>query len=162
MSNKRAAALQCLTAKVVRAYFAKNVVPRGHVAELISVTHAALVLATELTVTKPAARCRPAVSIRKSVTDEAITCLEDGLSFRSLKLHLQAHHGMSPQQYRTKWGLPSDYPMVAPGYSAMRSALAKQSGLGMPKDRDRHQSDALPIRHASSRTRRRSTEGRPT
>jgi predicted transcriptional regulator len=72
----------------------------------------------------------PAVPIRKSVTPEAIICLEDGKSFKSLKRHLSSKFDMTPEQYRTKWGLPADYPMVAPAYAEARSALAKSMGLG--------------------------------
>ncbi len=72
----------------------------------------------------------PAVSIKKSVTPDHIICLENGRKFRSLRRHLKAVHGMTPDEYRAKWGLPSDYPMVAPNYSKERSALAKETGLG--------------------------------
>ena len=77
----------------------------------------------------------PAVSIRKSVTPDAIICLEDGKSFKSLKRHLSSKYDLTPEQYRTKWGLPADYPMVAPAYAEARSALAKSIGLGR-KTRD--------------------------
>ena len=72
----------------------------------------------------------PAVSIRKSVTRDYIVCLEDGKKFKSLKRHLQNAHGMSPAEYRAKWGLKKDYPMVAPNYSEARSSLARAAGLG--------------------------------
>src|SRR5204863_5088073 len=75
----------------------------------------------------------PAVSIKKSVTPDAIICLEDGRAFKSLKRHLTTKYGMSPDDYRVKWGLPSSYPMVAPNYAATRSALAKKSGLGQQR-----------------------------
>ena len=73
---------------------------------------------------------KPAVAIKKSVTPEYIICLEDGKKFKSLKRHLKAHYDMSPEEYREKWGLPHDYPMVAPAYAAARSDLAKNMGLG--------------------------------
>jgi len=73
---------------------------------------------------------RPAVSIRRSVTDDFIVCLEDGLKFKSLRRHLRTSYAMTPEQYRAKWGLPHDYPMVAPNYAKHRSKLAKQIGLG--------------------------------
>lgn len=73
---------------------------------------------------------KPAVPIKKSVTPDYILCLEDGKQFKSLKRHLATHHGVTPDEYRAKWGLPADYPMVAPNYSASRSALAKATGLG--------------------------------
>uniref|UniRef100_UPI001954612F MucR family transcriptional regulator n=1 Tax=Klebsiella aerogenes TaxID=548 RepID=UPI001954612F len=75
----------------------------------------------------------PAVSVKKSVTADFIICLEDGKKFKSLKRHLRTAYGLSPDQYRAKWGLPSDYPMVAPNYAAARSALAKSSGLGQQR-----------------------------
>ncbi|TIU43193.1 MAG: MucR family transcriptional regulator, partial [Mesorhizobium sp.] len=73
---------------------------------------------------------KPAISIRKSVTPDHIICLEDGKKFKSLKRHLSTHYGLTPDAYRAKWGLPADYPMVAPNYAATRSALAKTMGLG--------------------------------
>lgn len=73
------------------------------------------------------------MSIRKSIIADFIICLDDGKKFKSLKRHLRTAHGLSPDQYRTKWGLPSDYPMVAPNYAAARSALAKSSGLGQQR-----------------------------
>ena len=72
----------------------------------------------------------PAISVKKSVTPEYIVCLEDGMKFKSLKRHLRTHHNLSPEEYRAKWGLPLDYPMVAPAYAAARSNLAKSMGLG--------------------------------
>ena len=72
----------------------------------------------------------PAVSIRKSLKDDYLICLEDGKKFKSLKRHLKTHYDLSPEQYREKWGLPSDYPMVAPNYARERSRLAKKMGLG--------------------------------
>lgn len=78
---------------------------------------------------------KPAVSIKKSVTDDFIVCLEDGLKFKSLKRHLRSAYKMTPEEYRAKWGLPHDYPMVAPHYAAHRSRLAKQIGLGRKRSR---------------------------
>lgn len=72
----------------------------------------------------------PAVPIEESVTDEYVVCLEDGKHFKSLKRHLHTHHNLSPEEYRARWGLPDDYPVVAPAYSAIRSELARESGLG--------------------------------
>ena len=80
---------------------------------------------------------KPAISIRRSVTDDHIVCLEDGLKFKSLKRHLRSSYGLTPEQYRVKWGLPHDYPMVAPNYAARRSTLAKQIGLGRKRGRRR-------------------------
>ena len=73
---------------------------------------------------------KPVVSIKRSVTDDYLICLEDGKKFKSLKRHLRTSYGLSPEQYRAKWGLPADYPMVAPAYAAQRSKLAKAIGLG--------------------------------
>jgi predicted transcriptional regulator len=75
------------------------------------------------------------VSVRRSVTDDYIVCLADGLKFKSLKRHLRSAFGLTPEQYRMKWGLPHDYPMVAPNYAAKRSTLAKQIGLGRRRRR---------------------------
>ena len=77
---------------------------------------------------------KPAVPVRKSVAADYIICLEDGKKFKSLKRHLRTHYNLSPEEYREKWGLPADYPMVAPSYSATRSKLAKDNGLGRKAD----------------------------
>ena len=119
-----------LSAVIVSAYVANNNVARGDLVGLIASTYAALSSLGEAPAAAPAAPLVPAVQIRKSVTPAAIICLEDGKSFKSLKRHLSSKFDMSPEQYRTKWGLPSDYPMVAPAYAEARSALAKSMGLG--------------------------------
>lgn len=119
-----------LSAVIVSAYVANNNVARGDLVGLIASTYAALSSLGEAPAAAPAAPLVPAVPIRKSVTPEAIICLEDGKSFKSLKRHLSSKFDMSPEQYRTKWGLPADYPMVAPAYAEARSALAKSMGLG--------------------------------
>jgi predicted transcriptional regulator len=80
---------------------------------------------------------KPAVSVKRSVTDDHIVCLEDGLKFKSLKRHLRSSYGLTPEQYRVKWGLAHDYPMVAPNYAARRSTLAKQIGLGRKRGKRR-------------------------
>ena len=79
---------------------------------------------------EPVEELKPAVSIKRSVTDEYIVCLEDGKKLKMLKRHLRTVYGMTPEEYRAKWGLPADYPMVAPNYSRQRSAFAKKIGLG--------------------------------
>lgn len=89
-----------------------------------------LTLGQAKAVEEPAPPQEPAVPIRKSVTDDFIICLEDGKKFKSLKRHIQAHYGLTPEQYREKWKLPADYPMVAKNYSEHRSRLAKENGLG--------------------------------
>lgn len=124
-----------LTADVVSAYVSNNPVPVGELPALISQVHAALKgTADNGAPEKPEAQ-KPAVPIKKSVTADYIISLEDGKKFKSLKRHLATHYGLSPDEYRAKWGLPADYPMVAPNYAAARSALAKTMGLGRkPKE----------------------------
>lgn len=119
-----------LSAMIVAAYVAHNNVPRGDLTDLIANTHAALAKLGSEPEPPPAPPLVPAVPVRKSVTPNAIICLEDGKSFKSLKRHLSSKYGLTPDQYRAKWGLPSDYPMVAPAYAEARSALAKSMGLG--------------------------------
>ena len=82
---------------------------------------------------------KPAVPIKKSVTDEYLVCLNDGKKFKSLKRHLRTHYNLSPEQYREKWGLAADYPMVAPNYAKKRSALAKKMGLGQRRKGDKEE-----------------------
>ena len=120
--------LTALTSELVAAYVAKNSVPVGELPNLIRSVHRSLFrLGAPPAVEAPPV---PAVPIRKSVTDEYIVSLEDGRKFKSLKRYLATSHGMTPAEYRAKWGLPPDYPMVAPAYAAKRSALAKTIGLG--------------------------------
>lgn len=118
-----------LTADVVSAYVANNSLPAGEIGKLITDTHSAFAGALD---GKPAEAERPdpAVPIRKSVTDDFIICLEDGKKFKSLKRHIRTHYNLTPEQYRARWNLPADYPMVAPAYARERSQLAKKMGLG--------------------------------
>lgn len=118
-----------LTAKIVAAYVAHNNVPAGELSALVVSTHAALVQLGKPLPEPAAAPLVPAVPIRKSVTPDAIICLEDGKPFKSLKRHL-SKLGLTPDAYRAKWGLPPDYPMVAPNYAEARSQLARSIGLG--------------------------------
>lgn len=118
-----------LTASIISAYVAKNSVPMGNLADLVHSVHASLQKLAHGQ-EAPAAQLTPAVPVKKSVTPEYIVSLEDGRKFKSLKRHLSTHYGMTPEQYRAKWSLPADYPMVAPNYAAKRSALAKSMGLG--------------------------------
>jgi predicted transcriptional regulator len=120
-----------LTSEIVAAYVSRNVLIPADLTKLITEVHAALVALKAGAVEQPVKERKPAVPIRKSVTPDYIICLEDGLKFKFLKRHLMTHHGMTPQQYRDKWSLPKDYPVVAPNYSAIRSRLAKNSGLGL-------------------------------
>ena len=141
--------LLALTADIVAAHVGNNAVSGMDLGGLIqSVFDTLRGLATdEPTVV---AELSPAVPIRRSVTDDHIVCLEDGKKFKSLKRHLMTHHQLTPQQYRDKWSLPVDYPMVAPNYSATRSSLAKSSGLGRkaapPTKRGRKAEEALAAR----------------
>lgn len=124
-----------LTVDIVSAYVSNNPVPPGELAQLIARVHTALVQVTDgQTEAKIAsAPQQPAVPVKKSVTADHIVCLEDGRIFKSLKRHLRAKYDMSPEQYRAKWGLPPDYPMVAPNYAKARSDLAKAIGLGQTR-----------------------------
>ena len=122
-----------LAADVVAAYVANNNVSTGDLLALIASVFASLSKLSGEPEAPAAEPQVPAVPIRKSVTPEAIICLEDGKSFRSMKRHLSNSYGMTPAEYRTKWGLPADYPMVAPAYAEARSALAKSMGLGQQR-----------------------------
>ena len=119
-----------LTADVVSAYVSNNPVPASDLPGLISEIHNALGKTLSGAVEEVQEKPRPAVNPKRSVTDDYIICLEDGQKFKSLKRHLMSHYGMTPEEYRAKWSLPADYPMVAPNYARKRSALAKQIGLG--------------------------------
>ena len=120
-----------LTATIVSAYVSNNIIPSAEIPALISEVYSALMRVTNGTqVAATAVPIKPAVPIKHSVTPEYIVCLEDGKKFKSLKRHLRDKYGMTAEQYRTKWGLPSDYPMVALNYSLERSRIAKQTGLG--------------------------------
>jgi len=122
-----------LSAEIVSAYVSRNSVPSGDLAGLIGDVHAALLQAAGNGVAEPAEAPKPAVQARKSVQPDYIVCLEDGKRFKSLKRHLRTVYDLTPDQYRAKWGLPADYPMVAPNYAAARSELAKQLGLGQKR-----------------------------
>jgi predicted transcriptional regulator len=124
-----------LTANIVTAYVSNNTVPSTDIPNLISQVHAALKRVSGGQPAAPAEPLKPAVPIKRSVTPEYIVCLEDGQKFKSLKRHLRTRYGVTPEQYREKWGLPPDYPMVAPKYAEARSQLAKQMGLGQQRRR---------------------------
>ena len=123
-----------ITADVVSAYVANNTLPASELPALVTDIHATLSgLVGESGPNGGVAekeKQKPAVPIKKSLKPEILTCLECGLEFKSLKKHLRASHDMSPEEYRMKWGLPADYPMVAPAYAERRSDLAKKLGLG--------------------------------
>ena len=124
-----------LTAEIVSAYVSNNTVPAGEIPSLINQVHAALTRVSGNPGDSPAEPLRPAISVKKSITPEYIVCLEDGKKFKSLKRHLRTQYNMTPEQYREKWSLGADYPMVAPNYAAARSQLAKQMGLGQQRRR---------------------------
>ncbi|MBB6012292.1 MucR family transcriptional regulator [Aquamicrobium sp. NLF2-7] len=121
-----------LTADVVAAYVSNNPVPASELSNLIADVHAALgrVAGSASPEPLPVDKQKPAVNPKRSVHDDYIICLEDGKKFKSLKRHLMTHYNLTPEQYREKWGLDANYPMVAPSYAAARSELAKQMGLG--------------------------------
>lgn len=129
-----------IAASIVAAYVGNNSIPMPELPALIASVHAALTNVrtgngegqSQEVAAEPA---KPAVPVKKSITPDYLICLEDGKKFKSLKRHLRTHYDMSPEQYREKWNLPSDYPMVAPNYAAARSNLAKQMGLGQQRKR---------------------------
>lgn len=124
-----------LTAEIVSAYVSNNTVPASEIPGLINQVYAALSRVSGKAPDSPLEPLKPAVSLKKSITPEHIVCLEDGKKFKSLKRHLRTQYNMTPEQYREKWGLSADYPMVAPNYAAARSQLAKQMGLGQQRRR---------------------------
>jgi len=123
-----------LSTEVVAAYVSNNPLPRGDLPSLIQAVHSAVERLGKGIEDPPtqAGTQTPAVPVRKSITPDFLICLEDGKRFKSLRRHLR-RIGLTPEQYREKWGLPSDYPMVAPNYSAQRSAMAKKIGLGQKR-----------------------------
>jgi len=121
--------LLALTADIVASHFANNTVAPAEVPGVIESVYASLArLGTPIVV--PVPKQEPAVSIRSSIKPDHIVCLEDGKKLKMLKRHLMTRYGMTPDDYRTKWGLPGDYPMVAPNYAEQRRTLAKSIGLG--------------------------------
>ena len=122
--------LTSFTADIVSAYVAHNAIGSDRLPDFIGCVYGALSRASLQGVEPPKVELKPAVAIKKSVTPDYIVCLEDGKKFKSLKRHLRSHYDMSPEEYREKWGLPYDYPMVAANYAAMRSDMAKNIGLG--------------------------------
>ncbi len=124
-----------LSAEIVSAYVSNNSLPAGDLPALISDIHAALLRLGSGDAQTPVEAQKPAVPTRKSITNDFIICLEDGKKFKSLKRHLRTQYNMSPNDYREKWGLGADYPMVAPNYARARSHLARQMGLGQKRRR---------------------------
>jgi predicted transcriptional regulator len=119
-----------MTADIVSAYVGNNSVSASELPSLIQSVHRALAGVSNGAEAVEAAPKEPAVPVKRSITPDHLVCLEDGRKFKSLKRHLRTKYNMSPEDYRAKWGLPKDYPMVAPNYAKARSELAKQMGLG--------------------------------
>ena len=124
-----------LTSEVVSAYVSNNPLAASDLSGLIKEVYSALESTAGPKPVPEAEKPKPAVSIRKSLGHDYLICLEDGKKFKSLKRHLKTHYNLSPEAYRDKWGLPADYPMVAPAYAEKRSQLAKQMGLGQKRAR---------------------------
>jgi predicted transcriptional regulator len=121
-----------MATNIVAAYVGHNSVAPGDLPALIQKVFDALTVAASAAPSAAATerRLEPATSVRKSITPDFLICLEDGKKFKSLKRHLRSHYNLSPEEYREKWNLPRDYPMVAPNYAQARSRLAKKMGLG--------------------------------
>ena len=126
-----------LAADIVSAYVSKNSLPSTELPALINSVHGALTRIASGQVEEAPVALTPAVPVKKSVTPDYIICLEDGKKFKSLKRHLRTTYDLTPEQYRTKWGLPADYPMVAPNYAKARSELATSMGLGQQRRKGR-------------------------
>jgi len=124
-----------LTAGIVSAYVSYNTVAASDISSLISQVHSALLRVSNGQAEPAGEPAKPAIAVKKSITPDFIVCLEDGKKFKSLKRHLRTQYNMTPEHYREKWGLPPDYPMVAPNYAEARSQLAKQMGLGQQRKR---------------------------
>jgi predicted transcriptional regulator len=136
MSDTSDVTLASLTAQIVSAYVTKNAVSATELTALIGEVHTALSRVSAGVDPSDRDDAKPAIAVKKSVTPDYIVCLEDGKKFKSLKRHLRTHYKLTPDEYRAKWGLPHDYPMVAPNYAAARSQLAKKMGLGTRRDQD--------------------------
>lgn len=122
-----------MTSEVVAAYVSNNPVQANDLPNVIERVHATIRDLSGSPMEAAPKEVTPAVSVRKSITPDYLICLEDGKRFKSLKRHLRSKYNLSPEEYREKWGLPSDYPMVAPNYAKQRSDLAKKMGLGQSK-----------------------------
>ena len=122
-----------LSASVVSAYVSHNALSASDLPRLIAQVHQALIALGGPAPVEAAPELKPAVPVKKSITPDYLICLEDGKKFKSLKRHLRTRYDMSPEEYREKWSLPADYPMVAPNYARQRSDLARKMGLGLMK-----------------------------
>src|SRR5690242_10133595 len=119
-----------LVSDIVAAYVSNNPLPVSELPAMIKSVHATLGTLSGVAVSEGLTSQKPAVPIKKSVTNEFIVCLEDGKKLKMLKRYLRSNYNLTPEEYRAKWGLPADYPMVAPNYAAQRSEFAKKIGLG--------------------------------
>jgi predicted transcriptional regulator len=129
--NDQAGDLLALTTEIVAAHVSNNTVAVGDLAQLINQVYQSLAnIGSAPAAAAPASRPQPAVSLKKSIQPDYLVCLEDGKKLKMLKRHLKTAYNMSPETYRERWGLPPDYPMVAPNYARQRSRLAKEIGLG--------------------------------
>jgi predicted transcriptional regulator len=135
MDNTEKPELVELTARIVSAFVSNNTIVASELPSLINETFAALSQATGTAAVPDREDLKPKIAVKKSVMPEHIVCLEDGKKFKSLKRHLRTHYNLSPEEYREKWGLPGDYPMVAPNYARARSDLAKKMGLGTRREK---------------------------
>jgi predicted transcriptional regulator len=152
MSDQAAPDILGLTAKIVSAHLSKNHVGTDALPSLIQSVYRSLATAAEAE-PAPAPAQAPAVPIKKSVFPDYIVCLEDGKKLKMLKRHLQTSYGLSPDAYRAKWGLPRDYPMVAPNYAATRSGLAKKIGLGRKPAAAAPEPEPVPTKAPARRAR---------
>lgn len=132
-NNDDASMIVELTTDVIAAYVSNNPVSTTDLPNLIGEVHKAFQAIIGVQAEEPKGEQKPAVNPKKSVFRDYIICLEDGKQFKSLKRHLRSHFDMSPEEYREKWDLPAEYPMVAPSYSEKRSSLAREKGLGRKK-----------------------------
>ncbi|MFP6758401.1 MAG: MucR family transcriptional regulator [Alphaproteobacteria bacterium] len=119
-----------MAATIVSAYVSHNALPASQIPELIQTVYKSLADTGTAGADAPKEPLKPPVPIRRSITPDYVICLEDGKKLKMLKRHLRTNYGLSPEEYRAKWGLPSDYPMVAPNYAKQRSEFAKKIGLG--------------------------------
>src|ERR687884_1279549 len=145
-----------LAADLVSAFVSNNPVPAAELPALIGTVHAALTKMANGSSQQPTEEPKkaPAVSVKKSVQPDYIVCLEDRKMFKSLKRHLRTVYDLTPDQYRAKWGLPADYPMVAPNYAAARSELAKSMGLGARRRKTPDPEPAQPVAPARGRRKK--------
>ena len=123
-----------MTTQIASSYVSNNDIPGSQIPDVIQSIFTSLSAQNRSAAEATQNKKKPAVSIRRSVTPDYIVCLEDGKKLKMLKRHLRTTYGLSPEDYRARWGLPGDYPMVAPKYAAQRSAFAKKTGLGRKKN----------------------------